>query len=109
MSPMVIPSTPAMASTEPGTPAVVTVGSIHGGTKHNIIPDEVKLQLTLRSFDDAVADHRAAAGRPAQAQMAAFLPAGLALARLRRWPELADRRSALAPLTLAARVVLRRP
>ena len=52
---------------------------------------------------------RAAAGRPAQAQMAAFLPAGLALARLRRWPELADRRSALAPLTLAARVVLRRP
>jgi amidohydrolase len=39
---------------EPGEPAVVTVGSIHGGTKHNIIPDEVKLQLTLRSFSDAV-------------------------------------------------------
>jgi hippurate hydrolase len=32
--------------------AVVTVGSIHGGSKHNIIPDEVKLQLTLRSYDD---------------------------------------------------------
>ena len=31
---------------EPGDPAVITVGSIHGGTKHNIIPDEVKLQLT---------------------------------------------------------------
>src|SRR5688572_10586055 len=31
-------------------PGVVTVGSIHGGTKHNIIPDEVKLQLTLRSY-----------------------------------------------------------
>jgi amidohydrolase len=41
---------------EPGTPAVVTVGSIHGGTKHNIIPDEVKLELTLRSYDLAVAD-----------------------------------------------------
>ncbi|AOS44389.1 putative hydrolase YxeP [Lacunisphaera limnophila] len=40
----------------PGTPAVVTVGAINGGTKHNIIPDEVKLQLTLRSYDDAVAD-----------------------------------------------------
>jgi amidohydrolase len=39
---------------EPGEPAVVTVGSIHGGTKHNIIPDEVKLQLTLRSFSEAV-------------------------------------------------------
>jgi amidohydrolase len=41
---------------KPGTPAVVTVGAINGGTKHNIIPDEVKLQLTLRSYDDAVAD-----------------------------------------------------
>jgi hippurate hydrolase len=35
-------------------PAVVTVGSIHGGTKHNIIPDEVKLQLTIRFFSEAV-------------------------------------------------------
>jgi hippurate hydrolase len=34
----------------PGDPAVVTVGSIHGGTKRNIIPDEVRLQLTLRSY-----------------------------------------------------------
>ena len=38
----------------PGDPAVVTVGSIHGGTKHNIIPDEVKLQLTLRAFSESV-------------------------------------------------------
>jgi amidohydrolase len=37
-----------------GTPAVVTVGSIHGGLKHNIIPDEVKLQLTVRSYADEV-------------------------------------------------------
>ncbi|EDY17206.1 amidohydrolase [Chthoniobacter flavus Ellin428] len=35
---------------KPGDPAVVTVGSIHGGTKHNIIPDEVRLQITLRSY-----------------------------------------------------------
>ncbi len=40
--------------TEPGNAAVVTVGSIHGGTKHNVIPDEVKLQLTLRSYSEAV-------------------------------------------------------
>ena len=33
--------------------AVVTVGSIHGGTKHNIISDAVKLQLTVRSYSDA--------------------------------------------------------
>jgi amidohydrolase len=38
----------------PIDPAVVTVGSIQGGTKHNIIPDEVKLQLTLRSYSDDV-------------------------------------------------------
>jgi hippurate hydrolase len=35
---------------KPGDPAVVTVGTIHGGTKRNIIPDEVRLQLTLRSY-----------------------------------------------------------
>jgi hippurate hydrolase len=38
---------------DPFQPAVVTVGSIHGGTKHNIIPDDVKLQLTIRSYDAA--------------------------------------------------------
>ena len=35
---------------------VVTVGSIHGGTKHNIIPEEVHLQLTVRSYKDQVRD-----------------------------------------------------
>ncbi|MCD9020091.1 amidohydrolase [Parachryseolinea silvisoli] len=38
----------------PLEPAVITVGSIHGGTVHNIISDEVKLQLTLRSYSPAV-------------------------------------------------------
>ena len=38
----------------PGTPAVVTVGSIHGGTKSNVIPDEVELALTVRSYADDV-------------------------------------------------------
>src|SRR5690606_17834155 len=36
--------------TDPQDSAVVTVGAINGGFKHNIIPDEVKLQLTVRSF-----------------------------------------------------------
>jgi amidohydrolase len=36
----------------PLDPTVITVGSIHGGTKYNIIPDEVKLQLTVRSFTE---------------------------------------------------------
>jgi hippurate hydrolase len=43
--------------TRPLDPAVVTVGSIHGGTKHNIIPNEVKLQLTLRSYTEQVRAH----------------------------------------------------
>jgi amidohydrolase len=34
----------------PLDPIVITVGSIHGGTKRNIIPDEVKLQLTVRTY-----------------------------------------------------------
>ena len=34
--------------------AVITVGSFRGGTKHNIIPDEVKLQLTIRTYKDDV-------------------------------------------------------
>jgi len=41
----------------PNDPAVVTVGSIHGGTKHNIIPNEVKMQLTVRSTKDSVRKH----------------------------------------------------
>lgn len=41
---------------EPGVPAVVTVGSIHGGSKSNVIPDEVVLELTVRSYEDAVRD-----------------------------------------------------
>lgn len=39
---------------KPLEPAVVTVGSIHGGTKHNIIGDECKLQLTVRSYSPDV-------------------------------------------------------
>jgi hippurate hydrolase len=38
----------------PIDPVVVTVGSIHGGTKHNIIPNEVKLQITVRTTKDSV-------------------------------------------------------
>ena len=40
----------ASRENNPVDPIVVTVGSIHGGTKHNIIPDEVKMQLTVRSY-----------------------------------------------------------
>jgi amidohydrolase len=38
----------------PLDPVVVTVGSIHGGTRPNIIPDEVKLELTVRTYKEEV-------------------------------------------------------
>ncbi len=41
----------------PLEPAVVTVGSIHGGTKHNIIGNECRLQLTVRSYSNDVRQH----------------------------------------------------
>jgi len=44
----------ASRENNPLDPVVITVGSIHGGTKHNIIPDQVKLQLTVRSYKDDV-------------------------------------------------------
>jgi len=46
---------------DPQDPAVVTVGSIHGGNKHNIIPDEVKLQITVRAYKPEVRKHLLAA------------------------------------------------
>ncbi len=38
----------------PMDPVVITVGSIHGGTQANVIPDQVQLKLTVRTFKDAV-------------------------------------------------------
>jgi hippurate hydrolase len=38
----------------PADPVVITVGSIHGGTQANIVPDQVKLQLTVRTFKPEV-------------------------------------------------------
>ncbi|MCG9760481.1 MULTISPECIES: amidohydrolase [Pseudoalteromonas] len=45
----------------PLEPSVITVGSIHGGSKHNIISNEVKLQLTLRSYNPDVREQQIAA------------------------------------------------
>lgn len=39
---------------KPIEPAVITVGAINGGTKHNIIPEECKLQITVRSYSAEV-------------------------------------------------------
>ena len=38
---------------DPQQPAVLTIGQIHGGTKRNIIPDEVRMGITMRAYDEA--------------------------------------------------------
>ena len=57
---------------DPLVPAVVTVGSFHAGTKHNVIPDDAKLQLTVRTYEDDVrARVLAAIARVARGEAAA--------------------------------------
>ena len=51
----------ASRANNPLDPIVITVGSIHGGTKHNIIPDEVKMQLTVRTYKSDVRERVLAA------------------------------------------------
>lgn len=46
---------------DPADPAVVTVGSMHAGTKENIIPDTAELKITVRSYRDEVQMHLLAA------------------------------------------------
>ena len=46
----------ASRETNPHDDVVVTVGSIHGGAKHNVISDEVKMQLTVRTYKKEVRD-----------------------------------------------------
>jgi hippurate hydrolase len=47
----------------PVDPVVVTIGSIHGGTQGNIIPDEVRLQLSVRTYTPEVRTRTLAAIR----------------------------------------------
>jgi amidohydrolase len=58
--------------TSPLEPSVITVGSIHGGTRPNIIPDDVTMQLTVRSVSEANRQHLLSAiARIAKAEAAA--------------------------------------
>src|SRR3954467_1913756 len=51
----------ASRENNPIDPIVITVGSIHGGTKHNIISNEVKMQITVRTYKQEVRDRVLAA------------------------------------------------
>ena len=43
--------------TDPLSPAVVTIGAIHGGAAGNVIPDEVRMLMTVRCYDEKVRKH----------------------------------------------------
>ena len=68
----------------PLAPSVVTVGMIHGGTRFNIIPGEVALEGTVRTYDPAVQDtvERRMAGDPGRRH-----PGGRRLVRARLRPD----------------------
>ncbi|MBN2356595.1 amidohydrolase [candidate division KSB1 bacterium] len=82
-------------------PAVITVGSIHGGTRRNIIPEEVLLEMTVRTYKQEVKEkvltaiERIARG----AAVAAGLPKD-------RYP-LLNRASSLAPVYNSPQLVRR--
>ena len=87
----------------PLDPVVITVGSIHGGTKHNIIPDEVKLQITVRTYKSKVRERvladidriakgcAVAAGIPAELAPIVSVPKDLVALAAYNNPELTKR------------------
>lgn len=80
---------------DPRQPAVLTVGTIHGGTKRNIIPDEVTMGLTLRTYSDAVRDQIVAAVR----QMADGIAIGYGIPK-DRMPVVTVSKTEMAPVNL---------
>ncbi len=104
-------------SMKPTEPAVVTVGAIKGGTKHNIIPDEVTLQLTVRTFTDDVRQlvHRRikeicrgvaiAAGLPEEKMPEVSIPKIFTPSNYNH-PDLTDRLAASARKTIGESAVL---
>jgi len=105
----------------PLDPAVITVGSIHGGSKHNIIPDEVNMQLTVRAYKEEVRKRiRASIERIAKGTAAAAgVPENLApvvkisdsqvTAATYNSPELVERLAGVFAKTLGADNVLQVP
>jgi len=85
---------------KPVEAAVVTVGAINGGTKHNIIADECRLQLTVRSHSDEVREQlikliRAKGIADAYGAPAPIISVSEGVPALRNDPKLAERLQSL--------------
>ncbi|EQD72261.1 Peptidase M20, dimerization domain protein [mine drainage metagenome] len=72
----------------PVDPVVVSVGQIHGGTRHNILPDEVVLDGTVRTFRPATRERMEVALRRRVRSIAASLEAKVRIEYYRGYPAL---------------------
>jgi amidohydrolase len=71
---------------DPLEPAVVTIGSIHGGTIHNVIPDEVRMLGTVRTFNEELRDAMASKIESVLSGCCASSQAGYDFNYIRRYP-----------------------
>jgi amidohydrolase len=105
----------------PLDPVVITVGSIHGGSKHNIVPDEVNLQLTVRAYKEEVRTRilasiervakgiALAAGLPENLSPVVKISTSQVAAATYNNPELTERLATIFAKTLGADNVVRVP
>jgi amidohydrolase len=71
---------------DPLEPAVVTIGAIHGGTVHNVIPDDVRMLGTMRTFNEELRDVMAAKVESVLSGCCASAGASYDFTYLRRYP-----------------------
>lgn len=72
----------------PVDPVVVSIGMIHGGTRHNILPDEVRLEGTVRTFRPATRTLIEAALKRRVRAIARSLGAGVSIQYIPGYPAL---------------------
>jgi amidohydrolase len=89
---------------DPVDPVVVSVGSIHGGTRHNILPDEVVLEGTVRTMGPATRDLVEAALKRRIRAIAASLGAKVAIRYRRGYPPLVNPPEATAKVVRALEI-----
>jgi len=89
---------------DPCDPVVVSVGSIHGGTRHNILPDEVTLEGTVRTLEPATRDLVERSLRRRVRAIASSLGARVSIAYRRGYPSLINPAGATSTVARALEV-----
>jgi amidohydrolase len=93
---------------DPVDPVVVSVGSVHGGTRHNILPDEVVLEGTVRTVVPATRELIERALKRRVRALASSLGARASVVYRRGYPALLNPREATATVVRALEVELGR-